>query len=168
MAHSHTFHRLSSCPLQLLLTSAAGPMIDRILCMCQTKVESLKWVEHFKQQIKVSRQSAVMQGSHPPPPPHVSANAQPFELLTSWIRDRLVSGSLGRTALRGLTQTESYSKKFQLDHNDNDTPVEMRHKKKEPEAKRQGPDTGLFLCTRARIARRLFQKISAKVTLSAN
>jgi len=51
-----------------------GPMIDRILCVCQTKVESLKWVDHFKQQIKVCRQSAAM-GGHgipqpPPPAPH--------------------------------------------------------------------------------------------------
>jgi len=43
-----------------------GPMIDRILCVCQTKSDSLKWVDQFKQQIKVSRQSS----AHPPPPPH--------------------------------------------------------------------------------------------------
>ena len=76
-------------------------MIDRILCVCQTKAESLKWVEHLRQQIKACRQpsqaanmsaTSLVGGNagsnpvgnlgNPPPPPHVSYNHQPFELLT--------------------------------------------------------------------------------------
>jgi len=47
-----------------------GPMIDRILCVCQTKQDSLKWVELFKHQTKASRVAGGSNGSHPPPPPH--------------------------------------------------------------------------------------------------
>ena len=83
-----------------------GPMIDRILCVCQTKQDSLKWVELFKHQTKASRVAGGSNGSHPPPPPHVSPNSQPFEALTGWIRDKLVTGSLGLQDLRALTQNE--------------------------------------------------------------
>ena len=86
-----------------------GPMIDRILCVCQTKQDSLKWVELFKHQTKASRVGpggGTNGGSHPPPPPHVSPNSQPFEALTGWIRDKLVTGSLGLQDLRALTQNE--------------------------------------------------------------
>jgi len=74
-----------------------GPMIDRILCVCQTKGESLKWVDHLRQQIKSSRQpsqgpnvsNTSLLGGHigptsgvgglgnPPPPPHKSVPLSP-------------------------------------------------------------------------------------------
>merc|ERR1719510_2453380 len=74
-----------------------GPMIDRILCVCQTKTESLKWVEHLRQQIKSCRQPSSQSanvsatsilGGHvgpapggglgnPPPPPHKSVPLSP-------------------------------------------------------------------------------------------
>ena len=96
-------------------------MIDRILCVCQTKVESLKWVEHLKQQIKTSRQSSTLSATttNPPPPPHVSLYQQPFELLTSWIREKLVNGSLTVHGLRNLTlSSELYSTEFRRDNAD--------------------------------------------------
>ena len=108
-------------------------MIDRILCVCQTKTESLKWVEHFRQQIKACRQpslaanvsaSSVLGGhigagggvANPPPPPHVSLNHQPFELLTLWIRNSLVGGKLSREELTHMTKREYFSKSFQENH----------------------------------------------------
>ena len=108
-------------------------MIDRILCVCQTKTESLKWVEHFRQQIKACRQpslaanvsaSSVLGGhigagggvANPPPPPHVSLNHQPFELLTLWIRNSLVGGKLSREELTHMTKRDYFSKSFQENH----------------------------------------------------
>ena len=119
--------------MQIYLTSFIGPMIDRILCVCQTKTESLKWVEHFRQQIKACRQpslaanvsaSSVLGGyiapgggvANPPPPPHVSLNHQPFELLTLWIRNSLIGGKLSREELTHMTKREYFSKSFQENH----------------------------------------------------
>ena len=111
-------------------------MIDRILCVCQTKGESLKWVDHLRQQIKSSRQpsqgpnvsNTSLIGGHigstggvgglgnPPPPPHVSLNHQPFELLTVWIRNQLVDGKFTREELIKMTKREYFSKSFQESH----------------------------------------------------
>ena len=129
-------------------------MIDRILCVCQTKGESLKWVDHLRQQIKSSRQpsqgpnisSTSMLGGHmgptgvvgslgnPPPPPHVSYNHQPFELLTVWIRNQIVGGKLTREELINMTKREYFSKSFQ-ETNDGlpskDIKCRMRKEKKQ-------------------------------------
>ena len=110
-------------------------MIDRIVCVCQTKVESLKWVEILRQQIKACRHpsqlanistTSVLGGyvgsapsgnlGNPPPPPHVSYNHQPFELLTLWIRNSLIGGNLTREELIKMTRKEYFSKSFQERH----------------------------------------------------
>ena len=129
-------------------------MIDRILCVCQTKGESLKWVDHLRQQIKSSRQpsqgpnvsNTSLLGGHigptggvgglgnPPPPPHVSLNHQPFELLTVWIRNQLVEGKFTREELIKMTKREYFSKSFQESHDGVASPdikCKMRKEKKQ-------------------------------------
>jgi len=50
-----------------------GPMIERIVVLCQTRTESLRWVEILRQQIKCARTtSSLQQHHHPLPPPHKS------------------------------------------------------------------------------------------------
>ena len=127
-------------------------MIDRILCVCQTKTESLKWVEHLRQQIKTCRQpsasantsaTSILGGyvgtnssggqGNPPPPPHVSYNHQPFELLTVWIRNSLTGGKLTREELIHMTRREYFSKSFQEMHHglSKDIKCKMRKEKKQ-------------------------------------
>jgi len=51
----------------------SGPMIERIVVLCQTRTESLRWVEILRQQIKCARTtSSLQQHHHPLPPPHKS------------------------------------------------------------------------------------------------
>ena len=79
-------------------------MIERIVVLCQTRTESLRWVEILRQQIKCARTtSSLQQHHHPLPPPHVSLTP-PFLLLTYWIRDALEEGRLSRYLIQQLTQ----------------------------------------------------------------
>ena len=76
-------------------------MIERILVLCQTRTESLRWVEILRQQIKCARTTSSLQPHHPLPPPHVSP---PFLLLTYWIRNALEEGRLSLHDIQDLTQ----------------------------------------------------------------
>jgi len=71
-----------------------GPMIERILVMCPTRTESLRWVEILRQQIKCARtptsisstnSSAGAAGggaaNHPLPPPHKAVHHVPSSPL---------------------------------------------------------------------------------------
>ena len=100
----------------------AGPMIERILVMCPTRTESLRWVEILRQQIKCARTPPSVSGSglnlatpglalnHPMPPPglppHVSSvqNSPPFIMLTLWIRDAIDDGRLSLLDIKDLTK----------------------------------------------------------------
>ena len=88
-------------------------MIERILVMCPTRTESLRWVEILRQQIKCARtppsvsSSNVVTGvapNHPLPPPHVSSNSPPFIMLTLWIRDAIEDGRLTLNDIKDLTK----------------------------------------------------------------
>ena len=86
-------------------------MIERILVMCATRTESLRWLEILRQQIKCARTASISGGSistsglptphHPLPPPHVSP---PFILLTMWIRDAIADGRLSLMDIKELTK----------------------------------------------------------------
>ena len=79
-------------------------MIERIVVLCQTRTESLRWVEILRQQIKCARTtSSLQQHHHPLPPPHVSLTP-PFLLLTYWIRNALEEGRLSLDTIQQLTQ----------------------------------------------------------------
>ncbi len=69
-----------------------GPMIDRIVVICQSRQDSQKWLDHLQHQIKLSRQPGG--ASHPTPPPHVSQ--PPYADLTQWIRGAFDCGHLTR------------------------------------------------------------------------
>ena len=90
-------------------------MIERILVMCPTRTESLRWVEILRQQIKCARTppsnlsaasntSSGTPTNHPLPPPHVSLNSPPFLLLTLWIRDAIEDGRLSLVKIKDLTE----------------------------------------------------------------
>ena len=96
-------------------------MIERILVMCPTRTESLRWVEILRQQIKCARTPPSVSGSglnlatpgvapnHPMPPPglppHVScSNSPPFIMLTLWIRDAIEDGRLSLLDIKDLTK----------------------------------------------------------------
>ncbi len=83
-------------------------MIDRILVVCQSKPESLKWVEILQHAIKQSRQHSSNHNSsnnH-----HVSASClpppqsftPPYYHLTQWLRRKIISGEMDMTFLRKL------------------------------------------------------------------
>ena len=79
-------------------------MIERILVLCQTRTESLRWVEILRQQIKCARTVSSTPQHHPLPPPHVSLASPPFTLLTYWIRSALEEGRLSLVDIKTLTQ----------------------------------------------------------------
>ncbi|XP_067007104.2 rho guanine nucleotide exchange factor 7 isoform X2 [Anabrus simplex] len=53
----------------------SGPMIERIVAMCQTRDDQQTWVDHLKQQIRVMRKSSV---SSPPPASPPASKPQPL------------------------------------------------------------------------------------------
>jgi len=70
-----------------------GPMIERILVMCPTRTESLRWVEILRQQIKCARTppsnlsaasntSSGTPTNHPLPPPHKAVHHVPSSPLS--------------------------------------------------------------------------------------
>ena len=94
-----------------------GPMIDRILVVCQSKPESLKWVEILQAAIKQSRQQqhhqhsnssssniAQQQQQQNSNANHVSSRAAqpPYRELTRWQRDKILSGRMSLSSLRAL------------------------------------------------------------------
>ena len=93
-------------------------MIDRILVVCQTKQESLKWVEVLRNQIKSCRvTSSTSQLPQPPQqlPFHTSGSGTPVHVssppyiqLTSWIRSALESGSLSIDILRQILKSDYF------------------------------------------------------------
>ena len=108
--------------LKIFLPLILGPMIERILVMCPTRTESLRWVEILRQQIKCARtptsisstnSSAGAAGggaaNHPLPPPHVSSNSPPFIMLTLWIRDALEDGRLSLHDIKDLTKQKNHT-----------------------------------------------------------
>ena len=62
----------------------AGSMIERIVAICATKADSLKWIECLQHQIKVARQPTAHQAT----PSHVSLRevvgspTPPYQLLS--------------------------------------------------------------------------------------
>ena len=101
-------------------------MIERILVMCPTRTESLRWVEILRQQIKCARTPPSVSGSglnlaapgvapnHPMPPPglppHVSlSNSPPFIMLTLWIRDAIEDGRLSLLDIKDLTKQSNFN-----------------------------------------------------------
>ena len=95
----------------------SGPMIDRIVVVCQTKQESLKWVEALRNQIKVCRLPIASQQLPQPPQqlpfhtpgtpaaPHVSCSP-PYLQLTMWIRRKLESKILTIEILRKILKSD--------------------------------------------------------------
>ena len=98
-------------------------MIDRILVVCQTKQESLKWVEVLRNQIKVCRTSTAAShqqqqlpqppqqlpfhtGAATPGPTHVSS--PPYLQLTVWIRHALETGDLTIDILRQILKSDYF------------------------------------------------------------
>ena len=80
-----------------------GPMIERILVICSSRTESLRWVEILRQQIKCARTPSGIPSipHYPMPPPHVSP---PYLLLTFWIRDAIQNGRLDLFTIKMLTK----------------------------------------------------------------
>lgn len=81
-----------------------GPMIERILVVCQSKPESLKWVEMLQHHIKLARQPPNSIGV-PYSLGHVSS-CPPYALLTSWIRSKLEAGVLTPGLVASLTRND--------------------------------------------------------------
>ena len=94
-------------------------MIDRIVVVCQTKQDSLKWIEMLRNQIKVCRLPAVTSQQLPQPPQqlpfhtpgtpaaaHVSS--PPYLQLTFWIRQALESGALTIDILRHILKSDFF------------------------------------------------------------
>ncbi len=61
---------------------------QRVVVTCQSKVDSLKWVELIQQATKLHRQSHFNGGNN-----SVSASSKPYEELTHWIREKILSGN---------------------------------------------------------------------------
>ena len=86
-------------------------MIDRIVVVCQSKQDSLKWVELIQHQMKVNRQSTHGGSTlQPTPPPHSGhahqqhVSATPlYALLTGWIRSALKRKVLNLEKIRAFT-----------------------------------------------------------------
>lgn len=94
-------------------------MIDRILVVCQTKQDSLKWIEMLRNQIKVCRLPS-MTSQQLPQPPHqlplhmpgtpaaAHVSSPPYLQLTCWIRQALESGDLTIDILRKILKTDYF------------------------------------------------------------
>ena len=97
-------------------------MIERILVMCPTRTESLRWVEILRQQIKCARTPTSVSSTNssagagasvggapnlPMPPPHVSLNSPPFMMLTLWIREAIEDGRLSLVDIKDLTKQKN-------------------------------------------------------------
>ena len=93
-------------------------MIDRILVVCQTKQESLKWVDTLRNQIKVCRLPAASQQLPQPPqqlpfhspgtPASAHVSSPPYLQLTSWIRRKLESEVLTIQVLRKILKSDFF------------------------------------------------------------
>lgn len=80
----------------------SGPLIDRIIAICQTKEDQQAWVDHLKQAIRAIRKSSVT-SPQPNPPPHVSSQFTcPYYELTEYFAKLVKSGVITRTLLKRL------------------------------------------------------------------
>nr|CAD7195766.1 unnamed protein product [Timema douglasi] len=96
-----------------------GPMIERILAVCQTRNDQQAWVEQLKLQIRSVRKSPAT--SPPPgkpqplPPPHVSLPAaSPYAHLTAYFANLVKKGVITRTILKNLLYLEFSSGKVSI------------------------------------------------------
>lgn len=88
------------------LSSETGPLIETITCTFRSRAECEEWHEKISDQMRSSRQSAVVGGklsAQPTPPPHVSySHSPPYSALTGWIRDMISANRLTHQQVRSL------------------------------------------------------------------
>ena len=102
----------------------SGPLIETISCKFRSRVECEEWQEKISDQIRSSRQSAVLPSKLsvvpilPAPPPHVSYSqprqSPPYTELTGWIRDMISARLLTHSQVRNL-QTASLARPHRLE-----------------------------------------------------
>ena len=89
----------------------SGPLIETISCKFRGRAECEEWEEKISEQIRTSRQSAVLPSKLsvlpvlPAPPPHVShcpPPSAPYTALTGWIRDQISARLLTHSQVRTL------------------------------------------------------------------
>ena len=84
----------------------SGPLIESITCHFSNRAECNDWYEKISNNIRASRQSAVLPNKlsvQPIPPPHVSyTTTPPYVGLTEWIRDLLAKNQLTFKQIKSL------------------------------------------------------------------
>jgi len=87
----------------------SGPLIETITCTFPSRTEAQDWYEKITNQIRTSRQSAILPNKlsvQPLPPPHVSyTTTPPYQQLTAWIRELLAHNQLTFQHIKNLRKT---------------------------------------------------------------
>lgn len=93
-----------------------GPMIEKIVAICQTKEDQQSWVDMIRQQIRNVRVSSPPPIVRPTPPPHnsVSHKGTPYSRLAAYFARLVRKGIITRKLLKRLLYSEFNSVKTDL------------------------------------------------------